>query len=90
MDTVLIVVVVFVIAFGIPYWLSRDHIRTIQGYLFREGAVNIVVTWDWFGGDRDSQTFNIKYTDRHGRVCQTRCKISGWSGEIYWRDPPQI
>ncbi|MBP7686574.1 MAG: hypothetical protein KA765_01640 [Thermoflexales bacterium] len=90
MDTLLFVVAIFAVVFGISYWLSRDNMRTIRGYLLREGAVNIVVTWDWFGGDRDSQVFNIEYTDRHGRASQTRCKISGWSGEIYWRDPPQI
>jgi hypothetical protein len=89
-EIVLIVVVLVVFASGIDYWQSRDHIRTIRGYLLNRGAVNVVVTWDWLGGDRGNQAFSIQYTDQHGRVCQTRCKISGWSGEIYWRDPPAI
>ena len=89
-EVVLAVVVVVVFAIGLDYWQSRDHIRTIRGYLFSRGAVNIVVRWDWLGGDRGNQAFNIEYTDRLGQHCQTRCKIGGWSNDIYWRDPPGI
>ncbi|MFN8595508.1 MAG: hypothetical protein U0559_18205 [Anaerolineae bacterium] len=83
------VIILFVIVIGMSYWQSRENMQTIRAHLTARGVVNITVTWDWFGGERGNQAFNVAYTDRHGQRCQTRCKISNWSDDIYWREPPE-
>lgn len=89
-ESMVLVVVIVVIAIGISYWQSRDNMQSIRAYLKAKGAINIVVTWNWFGGERGNQAFNVEYTDRQGQRRQTRCKISGTSDDIYWRDPPAV
>lgn len=42
-------------------------------------------------GDRDTNTYDVAFTDSQGEQRRTRCKIRrfGWfgDGEVYWRDP---
>jgi hypothetical protein len=87
----LAVVIVFAIVFAVRQ--SNNNKRRISEYLVGRGASEVVIVWNWPGGDRDNYIYNVEYIDRRGDHRATRCKVSnGWfnSGDIYWSDPPTV
>ncbi len=81
--------IVFTIVFSL--WQSNNSKQRISEFLISRGASDIVIVWDWSGGDRGNNAYAVEYTDRRGNHCITQCKVSSGlfsSGDIYWRDPP--
>ena len=69
---------------------GKDKQR-INQHLVERGATDIFISRAWAPGDRDTNTYDVAFTDNQGEQRQTRCKIRRIGlfrdGEIYWKDP---
>jgi hypothetical protein len=83
---VLVVAAIFVNAAA----SDRDK-RRINQHLVELGATDIFISKAWAPGDRDTNTYDVAFTDSQGEQQRTRCEIRRvrWfdDGEIYWQDP---
>jgi hypothetical protein len=73
--------------------LANEDKKQVRQYLRRKGATNIVVSWQWYGGDRANHVYDVRYLTRAKQQRFTQCKIrSAWwsGGEIYWSEPPEV
>ena len=84
LGVVLVTAVIFVSAAA----SDRDK-RRINQHLIEQGATDIFISKAWTPGNRDTNTYDVAFTDSQGEQRRTRCKIRvGFrDGEIYWNDP---
>jgi hypothetical protein len=87
-----IVLVTIIVAPGVHFYFkneTKNRKQRIGDCLIAKGATDVVVTWrsDW--DEPGSQHYIADFTDRTGQRCQITCKISNWSGELYWSEPPE-
>ena len=88
---ILFILVIIVVSFTIRHLQTTSHKLRIREYLQARAATNIIISKVWLDLDKNTSTYDVRYTNHQGRDCLTSCKIrTGFlgSGEIYWRDPP--
>ena len=82
---------IVILAVAVGYARNQTNKQRIHEYLSAKGATDVVISKAWFTHDRDTNTYDVEYTDRQGRYCRNRCKVrSSWFARddaIYWRDP---
>jgi len=70
---------------------SGGNQQRIRQHLVERGATDIFISKAWTPGDKDTNIYDVAFTDSQGEQRRTRCKIcrSGWFSvqEIYWEDP---
>jgi len=83
------VVAVGVVGFFV--WERHDMARTmIEAELRSHKATDIEISGDWFDADRDTLTYDVVYTDAHGKRVENRCKVGIRplaDQSVYWSQP---
>lgn len=87
-----IVIAILAILIVIPtlYFDGQSNKRRIRDILVEKGATHVRVTWQWAWGDRAHLIYMCDYIDRAGQRCRICCKVSKWTGSIYWSEPPEV
>ena len=71
------------------YFSVRDDKRRIEAHLQGKGATDISISLVWFAHDRDTHTYDVRYT-LQGQPRQNGCKIRHWlwsEQDSYWKEP---
>jgi len=70
---------------------SGGNQQRIRQHLVERGATDIFISKAWTPGDKDTNIYDVAFTDSQDEQRRTRCKIRriGWFGnqEIEWKDP---
>ena len=78
---------IFALVILVNYLTVHSARDRVEGFLFEQGASDVVTSLAWFAGGRYSTAFDVRYT-LHGQPRRNRCKVPFWGdGAIYWRDP---
>jgi hypothetical protein len=87
-DLVPIFIGVFLIAFilSVPIMLIERDKQRIRMILQRKGAKKIGIAYLPPILDRSNNLYDVEYEDSDGRLHVGSCKVSLWSGRIYWKD----
>ena len=78
--------------FALQYKGNKDNQHNIRQYLKKKKVADVEIEKVWFDRDRDTSTYEVRYTDQEGKRHHTTCKIRNSlfypDHRIYWEHPP--